>query len=389
MTLKEELEVLRGEPIFAFSGDPTAIPCVETSDPIRLCKSPVVSVHMVTYNHEPYIRQAIEGVLSQKTDFEFELVIGEDCSTDRTLEICLDYQRRFPEKVRVITGERNLYRNPCPEGDNWRRNLAHCRGEYIAICEGDDYWIDPLKLQKQADAMRSHKTVSLCFTGGHRFDVFLGRYLPWGMEDRMQNGLRLGKEFFDEYLTNTSLWIFTASLMVRKSSLEEFCNHSSLRDIYSMRLRLADLVLILAMSTTGDVYMVPDDMIVYRQGCGIMTTDSRISIDAYCVRYWFSKLSRDPVPIARAMVGSVLAMRIKYARCLPRGLRVSECKLLRHSEVFANSLTVSRRLMLGVMSLPLPSFVFTLPLCLHRRMRFLARKIKIGRETSWTRKRAG
>ena len=74
MTLKEELEILRGEPIKVYEGDPMDIPCIETSDAEKLCKHPVVSVHMLAYNHEPFIRQAIEGVMMQKTDFEFELV---------------------------------------------------------------------------------------------------------------------------------------------------------------------------------------------------------------------------------------------------------------------------------------------------------------------------
>ena len=94
MTVKEEFEMLRGEPIKVFEGDSMNIPCIETSDAEKLCKHPIVSVHMLAYNHEPYIRQAIEGVMMQQTDFEFELVIGEDCSTDKTREICFEYQKR-------------------------------------------------------------------------------------------------------------------------------------------------------------------------------------------------------------------------------------------------------------------------------------------------------
>ena len=153
MTLKEELEILRGEPIKVFDGDPMDIPCIETSDPEKLCKHPVVSVHMITYNHEPYIRQAIEGVMMQKTNFEFELVIGEDCSQDKTREICFEYQKKYPDKIRVLWWHENLQKVSHPAGGNGRRTTAHCRGEFIAFCEGDDYWIDPLKLQKQVDVM--------------------------------------------------------------------------------------------------------------------------------------------------------------------------------------------------------------------------------------------
>lgn len=152
MTLKKELEILRGEPITIFDGDPMKIPCIETSDAGKLCKHPIVSVHMITYNHEQYIRQAIEGVMMQKTDFEFELVIGEDCSTDKTREICFEYQRKYPDKIRVLWWHENVSRF----GGNGIRNRAHCRGEFIAYCEGDDYWTDCNKLQKQVDIIRKY-----------------------------------------------------------------------------------------------------------------------------------------------------------------------------------------------------------------------------------------
>ena len=83
------------------------IPSQEISDPAVLSKNPVVSVKMITYNHEPYIPQAIEGVLMQETNFPIELIIGEDCSTDGTREIIFDYQQKYPDIIRVITSEKN------------------------------------------------------------------------------------------------------------------------------------------------------------------------------------------------------------------------------------------------------------------------------------------
>ena len=151
MLVKDALEILQGRPCAHFEGDPLDIPCIETSDAQKLCKTPLVSVHMVTYNHEPYIRQAIEGVMMQKTDFEFELVIGEDASQDKTREICFEYQKKYPDKVRVLWWHENVSKL----GGNGPRNRARCRGQFIAFCEGDDYWIDPLKLQKQVDLIRN------------------------------------------------------------------------------------------------------------------------------------------------------------------------------------------------------------------------------------------
>ena len=197
MTLKEELEILRGEPIEVYDGDPMDIPCIETSDPERLCRHPVVSVHMLAYNHEPYIRQAIEGVMMQKTDFEFELVIGEDCSQDKTREICFEYQKRFPDKIRVLWWHENVSRL----GGNCFRTTAHCRGEFVAFCEGDDYWIDPLKLQKQVDVMRRYPSVSLVFTGAKTLHDDSGAFSIWNKDkDGFIPGFISGKQW--EYVCN-------------------------------------------------------------------------------------------------------------------------------------------------------------------------------------------
>ncbi len=118
-----------------------------------------VSVAFITYNHETFIRQALDSVLMQKTDFPFEIVIGEDCSTDKTREIIQSYQTKYPEKIKLVTSSSNV--GPMP---NVVRTYKACKGKYIAILEGDDYWIDPLKLQKQVDLLEAHPEFSMCFT---------------------------------------------------------------------------------------------------------------------------------------------------------------------------------------------------------------------------------
>lgn len=116
----------------------------------------LVSVCMIAYNHREFISQAIEGVLLQKTNFSFELVIGEDKSPDGTLEICLEYQRLHPKIVRILDRDKNLGMQR-----NFMETLKACEGKYVAICEGDDYWTDPNKLQKQVDFMQSHPEFSI------------------------------------------------------------------------------------------------------------------------------------------------------------------------------------------------------------------------------------
>jgi glycosyltransferase involved in cell wall biosynthesis len=127
---------------------------------------PLVSVHMITYNHAPYIAKAIEGILQQKTDFPIELVIGEDCSTDGTREIVFDFQRRYPDIVRVITSETNVGMMP-----NGLRTDRACRGRYVAYCEGDDYWPHPEKLRKQVAFLEAHSDYGLVHSDVELFDV--------------------------------------------------------------------------------------------------------------------------------------------------------------------------------------------------------------------------
>ncbi len=125
---------------------------------------PLVSVKMITYNHAPFIAQAIEGVLQQKTNFPFELVIGEDCSTDGTREIVHEYQTKYPGIIRVITSDKNVGMKT-----NGLRTLKACRGKYIAFCEGDDYWQSPHKLQKQVDYLEDNRDCGLVYSS---YDVY-------------------------------------------------------------------------------------------------------------------------------------------------------------------------------------------------------------------------
>jgi glycosyltransferase involved in cell wall biosynthesis len=119
---------------------------------------PKVSVAMVTYNHEKFIAQAIKSVLMQDSHFPIELVIGEDCSSDGTRNIVRRYAEVYPDVIRALIHEQNLggYKNT-------QAVLRACRGEYIALLEGDDYWTSPHKLHKQVDFLESHPEYAMCF----------------------------------------------------------------------------------------------------------------------------------------------------------------------------------------------------------------------------------
>lgn len=120
--------------------------------------SPLVSVCMITYNHEKYIAQAIESVLVQQTDFQYELVIGEDCSLDGTRAVVRVYGESYPDQIRLLLPEHNIGAMA-----NFAATLKACRGQYIALLEGDDYWTDPAKLQKQVSFLKEHPDYAICF----------------------------------------------------------------------------------------------------------------------------------------------------------------------------------------------------------------------------------
>ena len=120
--------------------------------------APKVSVVVMTYNHRGYIEQALDSVLAQRTAFPWELLISEDCSTDGTREIVIDYQRRYPERIRLLLSERNLRSNAVVA-----RGINAARGQYIAMLDGDDYWIRDDKLQRQADFLDAHPECTMCF----------------------------------------------------------------------------------------------------------------------------------------------------------------------------------------------------------------------------------
>ena len=120
---------------------------------------------MTTYNHERYIATAIESVLRQQTNFPIEIVIGEDCSTDRTLNIAMDYQAQYPEAIRIVRSESNVGWR-----ENYRRTIAAARGRYIALLDGDDYFTHRKKLQMQVDLLEANPDVGMCYGRSERVD---------------------------------------------------------------------------------------------------------------------------------------------------------------------------------------------------------------------------
>lgn len=164
--------------------------------------NPLVSIRTSAYNHGPYIKQCIEGVLMQRTNFPLEYIIGEDFSNDETREIVFEYAKKYPDIIRVITADYNVGSRA-----NGRRCIQACRGKYMAICEGDDYWIDPLKLQKQVDFLENNVDYALVYTNYKTYYAKNGNLIP------APSSARPSGNIFDNLLYRN--FIVTATVLVR------------------------------------------------------------------------------------------------------------------------------------------------------------------------------
>ncbi|HSX31633.1 MAG TPA: glycosyltransferase [Candidatus Saccharimonadales bacterium] len=121
-------------------------------------KKPLLSVCVITYNHARYIQEALDNILAQEVNFEWQLIVADDCSTDGTRDILLDYKKRFPERIHLI-----LQKNNVGAEQNWLDLIAYPKTKYLLYMEGDDYFTDNTKLQKQVDFLESHPDFALCF----------------------------------------------------------------------------------------------------------------------------------------------------------------------------------------------------------------------------------
>lgn len=233
----------------------------EISDPSVLVKNPTVSVLMLAYNHEAYLARAIEGVLAQVVDTQLELIIGEDCSEDDTLEIAVRYQNEYPDLIRVIAVDTNS--GPTM---NHRRVMLAARGEFCAYLDGDDYWL-PGKLAKQISYLRENENCSAIFTNALTVDQFGTRI---GVFNDVGNG-----QYDLSALIRHGNFLNTSSLLYRASSLDA---------LLTIQEPFIDYRWHLLLGQTGYLAQIPDLLTVYRVG----STGSMVSQANDRVRrlYW-------------------------------------------------------------------------------------------------------
>ena len=227
---------------------------------LRLADRNLISVIVTSYNHERYIQQCMESILMQKGNFNVEIIIGDDCSTDETMSILEVYSEKFPQMIRILPNTANLGITK-----NLKRCFDFCSGDFIAICEGDDYWIDKYKLQKQMDRLEKDKNLSMCFSAIILYYEEANEFLPHNEVTKVKNEKITTEDLISyNYIGNFSC------CMYRRNTIRNLPN--GLFDIYTV-----DWMLNICCGEVGDIGYLPEYMSVYRlHGSGSWTGKTEV-----------------------------------------------------------------------------------------------------------------
>lgn len=228
------------------------------SEPVRITEQNwpedaevMVSISSSVYNHAKYIRDAVEGFLMQKTTFRVEIVFHDDASTDGTSEILRTYQKQYPQLIKVFIQRENTYYKP--DKDDRRKSFRMSRkGKYIAHCEGDDYWIDPLKLEKQVRFMEANPQYSMCF---HKAKIVAqpGHEFKLKIYNHLDEGEYSGRQILQQWT------IPTASVLYRAQFGEYIIDSNRHPDFI-----FQDIIMFLNLADCGRLYCLGETMSVYR-----------------------------------------------------------------------------------------------------------------------------
>lgn len=219
------------------------VPQQETVD----AKNIKVSVLVTTYNQEAYIAQSINSALDQETNFDYEIVIGDDASADRTPQILLELQKAHPEKIHLLLREKNM---GWKGKYNFLSALKVCRGQYVAVLDGDDYWTSPHKLQRQVDFLDNHADFAMCF-----HDVLIQRASSPGELERMCSPEQKEISTLEDLATTT--FIPPSTIMFRNHLFAEFPKRF-------YKLLNGDWFLYMLNAEHGNVRYINEVMAIYR-----------------------------------------------------------------------------------------------------------------------------
>lgn len=224
--------------------------------------NPKISVIVITYNQEKTIGRTLDSILCQKCGCGFEIVIGEDCSTDRTREICIDYARRFPGKINLILNNHN-------KGllDNYFDCILAAKGDYIADCAGDDFWIDDLKLEKQRKILDRNPAIAMVHSAWNYYDISTGRVYPSEV-----NGCRFHKPIAEKgelilpLLRRDAAPIVHLCTALYRRDVFMKIYHEDTRLFRNKEFTCEDLQIATTFSASGKIAWIPDITLNYSVG---------------------------------------------------------------------------------------------------------------------------
>lgn len=224
----------------------------------------MVSICCLVYNHKNYIRQALDSFLMQKTNFKFEILINDDCSTDGTTEIIKEYEAKYPDIIKPLYHEENQYSKSYRQGNmmSITFNFPRVTGKYVAMCEGDDFWTDELKLQKQVDIMEANPDCSFCahtvrYVNEH--GAPLKKILP--LKSTVKEGLIPCEEAVG-YICRLPYMFQTSSYFFRGEHVKEIVDNTPEFFEYSSSM---DILFMMFFASKGDVFFLDKEMSCYRQ----------------------------------------------------------------------------------------------------------------------------
>ena len=213
-------------------------------------QEPVVSICCLVYNHEPFLRECFEGFVMQKTTFPIEILVHDDASTDHSADIIREYTVQYPDLFKPIYQTENQYSKGVKVSATFQ--FPRAKGKYIALCEGDDYWTDPYKLQKQVDFLESHPEYVMC---SHRYKSFSQS------EHRFNTpGKNVSPVYDLQYLIHGGWNFHPLTVMFRRKSLNI--------ETFNKYAHTMDAILFYAILKTGPGYCLEDVMAVYRLHSG-------------------------------------------------------------------------------------------------------------------------
>lgn len=218
---------------------------------------PLVSIVCLTYNHVQYIRNCIDGFLDQRTNFLFEIIIHDDASTDGTSDIIKEYFIKYPKLIKPILQKQNQYSIYGNFGIILDNCFNKCSGKYIALCEGDDYWIDPLKLQKQFDLLQSNNSIALSFHNAKVINISNGKEHIF-VNNLQQGNIPYWKLILLPWCTPTASFFFRSSCLLGMKQP---------KDINS------DMFILYSCGVKGSIYYINEISSIYRSGTPGSATD--------------------------------------------------------------------------------------------------------------------